>query len=101
MARQIAIDEGDARRGLLGLVVAVLEIVQELLKVQAVRRMGSGRLRGEELERVGRTLLELERVLAGFKREQGLEEAVDSVRQGLDGLADRLLDPALDAEGRG
>lgn len=99
MARQIAFDAAEARQGLLGLVVAVLEVVQELLKAQAVRRMRSGSLNGEALERVGQALLELERVLEDFKREQDLHEAVASVRQGLDGLADRLLEPVAEPEG--
>ncbi|EQD64536.1 gas vesicle K [mine drainage metagenome] len=95
MGRQIAIDEENVRQGLLGLVIALVEVVHSALKLQAVRRMESGSLTSEEVDRLGRTLLQLENEIAAFKREQGLEEAVDSVRKGLDDIADDVLDTLL------
>lgn len=95
MGRQITLDEGNVRKGLLGLVMALVEVVHEALKLQAVRRMESGSLSPEELDRLGRTLLQLEDEIAAFKREEGIEEAVASVRQGLDDIADDVLDTLL------
>lgn len=96
MGRQITLDEDNVRQGLLGLVMALVEVVHEALKLQAVRRMESGSLTQDELERLGRTLLQLEEEIAAFKREEGIEEAVASVRRGLDDIADDVLDTLLD-----
>lgn len=96
MGRSIVLDEGNVRQGLLGLVMALVEVIHEALRLQALRRMESGDLTTDELDRLGRTLQELEDEIASFKREQGIEEAVASVRQGLDDLANDVLDALLD-----
>jgi hypothetical protein len=51
----------DTGRGLGQVVVAVLEILRDLLERQAIRRMESGSLTPEEVERLGLALLALER----------------------------------------
>jgi hypothetical protein len=95
MGRSIVLDEGNVRQGLLGLVMALVEIVHEALRLQALRRMEAGDLTTEELDRLGRTLQQLADEVVAFKREQGIEDAVESVRQGLDDLANDVLDTLL------
>jgi hypothetical protein len=94
----IDIREDNLKSGVLGLVMAVVEIVRDALQNQATRRMESGSLTDEEVERLGRALADLDVAIEGIKREQGLEQAVQSVRDGLDGLVDdavhRVLNPA-------
>lgn len=51
----------DTGKGLGQVVVAVLEILRDLLERQAIRRMESGSLTPEEVERLGLALLALER----------------------------------------
>lgn len=51
----------DAGRGLGGLVVAVLDILRELIERQVLRRIDAGALTPEEIERLGRALLDLDR----------------------------------------
>lgn len=51
----------DAGRGLGQVVVAVLEILRDLLERQAVRRMESGSLTPDEVERLGLALIALDR----------------------------------------
>jgi hypothetical protein len=51
----------DSGRGLGQLVVAVLEILRDLLERQAIRRMESGSLTPEEVERLGQSLIALDR----------------------------------------
>ena len=46
----IHIDEENLKEGLLGLVVALVEIIEEVLERQAIRRMEGGRLSDEEME---------------------------------------------------
>ncbi len=93
----INIDEENLKNGVLGLVLAVVEILRDALQNQAARRMDSGRLTDEEIERLGRALADLDQAIDDIKREQGLEQAVRSVRDGLDDIVDdavqRMIDP--------
>ena len=57
---RIAADAEDLGRGLGQLVVALLELVRDLLERQAIRRMEGGELSEDEIERLGQALLELE-----------------------------------------
>ena len=50
-----------ADRGLGGLVLAVLEILRELMERQVLRRMDAGSLTADEVERLGLALLALDR----------------------------------------
>ena len=93
----IEIDEENLKSGVLGLVLAVVEILRDALQNQATRRMESGGLSDEEIERLGRALVDLDVAIEGIKCEQGLEQAVQSVRDGLDDIVDdviqRMVDP--------
>jgi len=51
----------DAGRGLGGLVVAVLDILRELIERQVLRRMDAGTLTVDEIERLGVALIDLDR----------------------------------------
>ena len=87
----IEIDEYNLKQGLLGLVVALAEVIQEVLEHQALRRMESGRLTDAEVERLGNALIELDEALGLIKRENRIEECVRSVRDGLDQVADEAI----------
>jgi len=87
----IKIDEGKLKEGVLGLVMAVVEIIRDALQSQATRRMESGRLAEEEIERLGRALADLDVAIEDIKHEQGLEQAVQSVRDGLDDLVNLVV----------
>lgn len=80
----IEINEDNIKQGLLGLVLALVEIIVETLKHQAVRRMEGGSLTEEEIERLGRTLKELDQAVEAIKDDYGIKECVRSVREGLD-----------------
>lgn len=56
--RRISADTG---QGLGRLVLAILEVVAELLERQALRRMAAGSLSAAEVERLGQGLLSLRR----------------------------------------
>ena len=87
----IDIDEGNLKNGVFGLVLAVVEIIRDALQNQATRRIESGILTDEEVERLGAALADLDLAIEGIKREQGLEQAVQSVRDGLDDVVDRVV----------
>jgi hypothetical protein len=94
----IKVDEENLKEGLLGLVVALVEIIQELLERQALRRMESGRLSDDEAERLGQALMDLRDALERIKADNEIEDAVRSVRDGLDRVADGVIDEFLDPE---
>lgn len=58
----------DAGRGLGQVVVAVLEILRDLMERQAIRRMESGSLTPDEVERLGRSLIALDRQFTELRR---------------------------------
>jgi len=92
----VNIDEGNLKQGLLGLVVALVEIIQEVLERQAIRRMEGGRLSDQEIEKLGLALSDLKEALDNIKIDNDLEEAVKSVREGLDQVADDAIGKLLD-----
>ncbi|MDA2936602.1 gas vesicle protein K [Patescibacteria group bacterium AH-259-L05] len=91
----IDIDEDNLKAGILGLVVAIVEIVKDALKLQAVKRMESGGLSNEEIERLGLALKDLDKAIDQIKEEQGVSSTVQSVRDGLDDIVDDVLNKML------
>ena len=94
----IDINEDNLKHGLLGLVIAIVEVIRDALKHQALRRMEGGSLSDEEIERLGRALEEIDIALDQMKKEQGITETVKNVRDGLDDLVDDVLDQMVNPE---
>ena len=94
----IDIHEDNLKHGLLGLVVALVEIIRDALKHQALRRMEGGSLTDEEVERLGSALEEIDIAIDQMKKEQGISETVKSVRDGLDDIMDDVLDQMVNPE---
>jgi hypothetical protein len=89
----IKVDEGNLKQGLLGLVVALAEIIEEALERQALRRIESGRLTAEEEARLSEALADLDEALKHIKKENDIQDVVDSVIDGLSEVADVFLNP--------
>lgn len=81
---RLDIAEQDLKQGVLGLVVALVEIIRDTLRLQAMKRVEAGGLTEQEVERLGEALLELDAALEKTKQEMGVAEAVKSVRASLD-----------------
>jgi hypothetical protein len=94
----ISLDEKSLKHGVLGLVIALVEIIRDALKLQAMKRIEGGSLTEEEIERLGEALMELDAAIEEIKEEQGIIESVRSVRDGLDQLVDDILDRMIDPE---
>ena len=92
----IDIDEKNLKHGILGLVIALVEIIRDTLNLQALKRMEGGSLSESELERLGVALMDLDVAIEEIKKEQGLSESVKSVRDGLDSIVNDLLDQIID-----
>ncbi|MFQ5902144.1 MAG: gas vesicle protein K [Candidatus Binatia bacterium] len=91
----IGINESNLKQGVLGLVLALVEIIRDTLKIQAVKRMEGGSLTEGEVDRLGQALMDLDIAIDQIKEEQGVGEAVQSVRDGLDNVVDELIDKLI------
>jgi hypothetical protein len=80
------------------LVIALVEIINDALKLQAIKRMEGGSLTEEEMERLGEALMDLDIAIEEIKEEQGIAESVKSVRDGLDEIVDDVLNGMINPE---
>lgn len=94
----IKIDENNWRKAILGLVIALAEIIKDTIQIQGMKRMEKGSLTDEEIERFGNALMELEAALDQIKKEQDIIDIVDSVRAGLDDVVDDAVDKIVNPE---
>jgi hypothetical protein len=72
LPRRVAADPEATERGLAGLVLAIIDLVRQLLERQSLRRMESGSLSEDEIERLGRALMGLESRVAELRDVFGL-----------------------------
>lgn len=89
------VDEESLTQGVLTLVVTLVEVIQDALEGQAVRRIEGGSLTVEEQDRLGSALLDLDEALERLKVEHGIAGSVADLRRGLDGIVEDLLDGAV------
>jgi hypothetical protein len=68
------VDPEDVQRGLASLVLTLVEVLRELMERQALRRMDSGTLTDDEVERLGRTFLALRDRMDELKETFGLTD---------------------------
>jgi hypothetical protein len=94
----INIDENNLKHGVLGLVIALVEVIRDALKIQAFKRMEGGSLSAEECERLGKALMDLDIAMEEIKAEQGIIESVQTVRDGLDEIVDGVIDRIVNPE---
>jgi hypothetical protein len=94
----VDIDEKNLKHGVLGLVIALVEIIRDALKLQAIKRMEGGSLTEEEMERLGEALMDLDIAIDEIKEEQGISESVKSVRDGLDDIVDDVISRFINPE---
>jgi len=92
------IDEKSLKHGVLGLVIALVEVIRDALNLQAMKRIEGGSLTEEEVERLGQALMDLDIAIEEIKREQGIVESVRSVRDGLDEIVDDVLDRMINPQ---
>jgi len=73
-AGRVNLDPDKAQNGVAQLVLALINFLHELLERQAVRRMESGSLTDEEIERLGMALMKQAKELERLRKEFGLKE---------------------------
>lgn len=71
---RLELDEGKVKNGLGQLVLTLVKLLHELLEKQAIRRMESGSLSDDEIERLGSALMRQAEEIERLRREFKLEE---------------------------
>ena len=70
---RIEADPESVEKGLVQLVLTLVELLRQLMERQALRRVEAGGLSDEEVERLGRTLMLLEQRMEELREHFGLE----------------------------
>ena len=70
---RIDADPESVEKGLVSLVLTLVELLRQLMERQAVRRVEAGGLSDDEVERLGRTLMLLEDRMEELREHFGLE----------------------------
>jgi hypothetical protein len=73
--RRIEADESTLDKDLAQLVLTVVELLRQLIERQALRRVEGGHLDDDQVERLGRALMGLERRMGELREVFGLSEA--------------------------
>jgi gas vesicle protein GvpK len=71
--RRIDADPESVERGLVSLVLTVVELLRQLMERQALRRVDQGTLTDDQVEKIGRTLMALEMRMAELREHFGLD----------------------------
>jgi Gas vesicle protein K len=74
LSRRIEADPESVERGLAQLVLTVVELLRQIMERQALRRVDNGSLSEEQVERLGRTFMELDERMVQLREEFGLDE---------------------------
>jgi Gas vesicle protein K len=88
LSRRVNADPESVERGLAQLVLTIVELLRQLMERQALRRIDGGSLSEEQVERLGRTFMELDKRMAQLRDEFGLDE--EDLKLNLGPLGDLL-----------
>jgi hypothetical protein len=75
MSTRVSADPEQVERGLVQLVLTIVELLRQVMERQAVHRMEAGGLSDEEIERLGRTFMALSERMEELKDHFGLTAA--------------------------
>lgn len=72
LAERVDADPESVERGLVSLVLTIVELLRQLMERQALRRVDEGQLSEEQIERIGLTLMTLEEKMEELREHFGL-----------------------------
>ncbi|MBI2358357.1 MAG: gas vesicle protein K [Deltaproteobacteria bacterium] len=73
-AARLNLEAEKVEQGLAKLVLSLIELIRQLLERQAIHRMDAGSLSPEEAERLGTTLMKLEKRMQELKEHFGIDD---------------------------
>ena len=88
LPRRIDADPENVEKGLVQLVLTLVELLRQLMERQALRRMEDGTLTDDEIDRLGETFMKLEQRMEELK--QHFELADEDLNLNLGPLGDLL-----------
>ncbi|MYR41929.1 gas vesicle protein K [Streptomyces sp. SID5910] len=94
----LTVDEKSLKHGVLSLVVTLVEVIQEALDRQAMRRIDGGDLDPEEAERLAEALLDLDEAMEQIKEDHGIVSSVADLHRGLDDVVDDVVDKLINPQ---
>jgi hypothetical protein len=74
LSRRVNADPENLERGLAQLVLTIIELLRQLMERQALRRIDDGSLSENQVERLGRTFMELSDRMEQLRQEFDLDE---------------------------
>ena len=74
LPKRIDANPENVEKGLAKLVLTLIELIRQLMEKQGIRRMESGSLTEEEIERLGVTFMKLENKMTELKEILGLKD---------------------------
>jgi hypothetical protein len=74
LSRRIDADPERVERGLAQLVLTIVELLRQIMERQALRRIDGGTLSDEQVERLGRAFMELDRRMEELREQFDLTE---------------------------
>lgn len=92
----IDLDKDDLKQGVMGLVMALVEVIRDALRMQALKRMEGGTLTPLQIDKLGEALMKLDEAIEKIKLDNGISESVKQVRDGLDDLVGDVVDALCD-----
>jgi hypothetical protein len=75
LPRRISTDRESVERGLVTLVLTLVELLRQLMERQALRRVEDGTLSEDKVEEIGQTLMALDQRMSELTQEFGLTRA--------------------------
>lgn len=72
--RRVQADPEKVEQGLAQLVLTLIELLRQLMERQALRRMDTGTLSDDQIERLGETFMKLDRRMKELTEHFGLDE---------------------------
>lgn len=90
--------EDGGASGLMALLVTVMELLVETMEREAIRRMESGQLSPEEIERLGVQLQSITAEIESIKQQHDIEDDVDLLRDDLDSLVSEAVEQVQEEE---
>jgi hypothetical protein len=69
---RVVVDPDNVERGLVSLVLTLVELLRQLMERQALHRLDAGDLADEQIERIGNTLMALEQRMTELREHFGL-----------------------------
>jgi hypothetical protein len=71
---RVELEPGKMERGVLTLVLSLVELLRQVMEKQAMRRIEAGSLTADEIDRLGCSLMELESTLRELQVRFGIED---------------------------